>query len=469
MFASLYELTGWKIAALSNPLSFFLLHNLCKKRYSWGIGVMGEWSFFERISHFHLTKFLGKKKEDIEVGNGLMLKLAVKGVKEAAVISLFCHPRRTEKDVVCLNKFCVNLLKKNPNMDKYYASTIYLMLGFSIEGKFDFSSGLKYIEKAAEMGQPHAIDRLATIFSVRIDPRIAIDIPRAKKLCEELVGMNYWRIATTYRLLEKNQKKSSKFFELSLKNGCPQTHNFVHEPIKMKVKDLHKHMKDMAEKGFKECLNGVLMDFVSIRRSLVPFICHFEELNKKVPSGQLAFAIASEIIGHDFEKGWKYLMQSCELQYPYSFVLAAQICHREGKYDQAIEFYEKGVSIGDRDACTKLFMELHHKKDSESRKKMLKSLEMGAQLLDFECACKIGFIYMKGELVEKDWKKAMEYLRLCYSIGDVRAADLIGEMYLEGGEGVEKNEKKAKEIFEWAARKGSEASKQFLEKMKNKK
>jgi len=48
----------------------------------------------------------------------------------------------------------------------------------------------------------------------------------------------------------------------------------------------------------------------------------------------------------------------------------------------------------------------------------------------------------------------------------VKAAEMIGLIYLNGGEGISKKEKKAIEIFEWTSKQGSQLSKQWLTKQK---
>ena len=63
--------------------------------------------------------------------------------------------------------------------------------------------------------------------------------------------------------------------------------------------------------------------------------------------------------------------------------------------------------------------------------------------------------------MERNYEKAFKLLKQVYSLGYTKAADLIGKMYLKGLF-VAKNENKARDIFQFSAKKGSTVAKKFL-------
>ena len=65
----------------------------------------------------------------------------------------------------------------------------------------------------------------------------------------------------------------------------------------------------------------------------------------------------------------------------------------------------------------------------------------------------IGKLYYKGEVIEKDYKKAFEYLKKAADDGNVNAQYYIGTLYYKG-KGIEKDYEKAFEYLKKAADKG---------------
>ena len=70
------------------------------------------------------------------------------------------------------------------------------------------------------------------------------------------------------------------------------------------------------------------------------------------------------------------------------------------------------------------------------------------------------------KIIEKDYKKAFEYLKKAAEQGHVDAQYCVGVCYA-GGVGVEKNLNKAIEYLKKAADQGSDAAKETLKKLGN--
>ena len=142
----------------------------------------------------------------------------------------------------------------------------------------------------------------------------------------------------------------------------------------------------------------------------------------------------------NYEKSGEYLMKAAELGHQDAQVWLGS-AYRFGAYgfeknsEKAVEWYTRAAEQGEQ--------------------KLIQLMSCDACIDSYDHALtSLGSCYIYGEGVEKDETKAYELFRKAAELGNLSACFMVGEMYL-GGIGVEKNEKAA---FTWLRKAAVEAN-----------
>ena len=125
------------------------------------------------------------------------------------------------------------------------------------------------------------------------------------------------------------------------------------------------------------------------------------------------------------------------------------ICYEDGLGDfkkddgKAIEYYKKAIDLGDEGSIYYLALLYDDKKNYEKSFELFKK---ASEVKDKEVKRKglysVGIFYYLGDVVNKDYKKAVEYFEKSAELGLSDAYNYLGIAY-EYGEGVKKNYAKA--------------------------
>lgn len=121
----------------------------------------------------------------------------------------------------------------------------------------------------------------------------------------------------------------------------------------------------------------------------------------------------------------------------------------ESEFDQLIKLAEKG----DAQSLYKLG-DIYYRGDvvEQNYPKAIEYFEQAAQLKDDDAIFRLGRIYYFGRIVNRDYSKAMKYFQECAKNGNSEAQEFIAQMYFDGT-GVEQNYYKAFDYFFKAAAK----------------
>ena len=135
--------------------------------------------------------------------------------------------------------------------------------------------------------------------------------------------------------------------------------------------------------------------------------------------------------------------------------------------DQAAYWYKMAADNGHESACNKLAV-IYHDENKDYAKAMdylKKAVELGSE----DAFYNIGFLYEQGRGVEKNYIEAERYYlkALEYDNSNANSARCqLGIMYYEGRDGVKKDKKKGESLLKEAAKKGDENAKKYLDEHK---
>ena len=129
----------------------------------------------------------------------------------------------------------------------------------------------------------------------------------------------------------------------------------------------------------------------------------------------------------DDEQAELWFRRSAEAGYDFSRYALGRLLETQKRTEEAVVWYEKAAAQGN-----------HH------------------------AACRLGKLYLQGELVPKDMPKALEYLTASAKEGSPFAQYILGKLYLMGKE-VEQDREKAYRWFEMSAEQGNLYARFFLE------
>ena len=372
------------------------------------------------------------------------------------------QPEEAEK----LRKFCAKKLSEN-KLDKYNAS-ILCQAGANlclkiIEKNKDLSENVKalpFLERGVELGEPSCMITMATLVA---DPAKK-DTKKALELCERCVDIKFYTVAPLYCILTNNSSKAVSFLKEGIYTGCTSCMT-MRRPKNPSAKELERYMEELLSQGFEEEILCIAKDYNGSFKHVEVIARVLEKMKKTFPSGNLYMSLVNSYnYLREPQKAMEARMKACEFNQALALSIMGNYCLERGDVQKSVEYYERGSATGDLKSIVPLIQFYRSTNDERNKWKVIELMKSASNHCYFEYTRALGEMYFKGKIVEKDCKEALKYLRVSYSVGDVHAAEMIGEMYLNG-EGVNKNERKAVQIFEWAAKKGSKVSKQFLEQI----
>ena len=134
--------------------------------------------------------------------------------------------------------------------------------------------------------------------------------------------------------------------------------------------------------------------------------------------------------------------------------------------DQAAYWFKMAADNGHKNACNKLAVIYHNKKDyAQTMYYLNKAVELG----DENAFYNLGFSYEQGHGTEKNYAKAENYYKkaLEYDNSQTNSARYrLGVMYYEGRDGVKKDKKKGEALLKEASKNGNENAKKYLDEHK---
>ena len=162
----------------------------------------------------------------------------------------------------------------------------------------------------------------------------------------------------------------------------------------------------------------------------------------------------------DYQKALEYFSKAFERGNFFSALLCGRIYYNGGhnvkkNIDKSVEWFKKGVQTMDAD-CMYSLGEIYCSTDEKYRdvNSGIKLLENAAKLGNTDVMNYLSVCYEKGENVDKDDEKSINYARKSFEKGNAYAGFLLGLKY-QSGVGCKKNMTKAVEIWEKAADLGS--------------
>ena len=126
----------------------------------------------------------------------------------------------------------------------------------------------------------------------------------------------------------------------------------------------------------------------------------------------------------------------------------------EQDLEKAREYFERAAELGHVGAKNNLKV-LDAMEEEPETEEITETVEETAEEL-----YKLGYKYRYGS--QKDYQKALEYYEQAATLGNSKAMNGLGFMYMRG-KGVEQDLEKAREYFERAAELGSAAAKYTLQ------
>jgi TPR repeat protein len=120
-------------------------------------------------------------------------------------------------------------------------------------------------------------------------------------------------------------------------------------------------------------------------------------------------------------------------------------------YGKAIEWYQRAIALGDREAMFALaMMRISGKGGATDNEAAAKLLASSAKLGEPKAAYNLALLYMDGQTLPQDFKRAAELLRFAADAGNPEAQYALATFYKEG-RGVEKNLYKSVRLLQAAS------------------
>ncbi|WP_288298793.1 tetratricopeptide repeat protein [uncultured Megasphaera sp.] len=135
------------------------------------------------------------------------------------------------------------------------------------------------------------------------------------------------------------------------------------------------------------------------------------------------------------------------------------LAFEEKKYANAVKWYEAAVAADNLEAMlelARLYLEGDGVRKDHKKAKALyvKAAETG----DTAAMAELADHYYRGDFAKIDYAKALAWYEKAFDDGWVEAANYIGDIYNEGGYGVEQDAEKAKEYYEKGVAQGNDDS-----------
>jgi TPR repeat protein len=285
---------------------------------------------------------------------------------------------------------------------------LYLADSYRGESEYyeqDFEKSKFYVEKAIELGQPDGYFWLGN-WTLEENENKAIayfrlGAEKGSSLCHFGLGSDY--------VVKGEQSKAKKSFSKSIELGCGDAAielGLMYE----EQGDLERALKlyllatDMGvEDGFYQA--GKL----EVMRENVDAAVRFFSSGLEYDDNNCIFSLGILYVGQEkYVEGKKLLLKSKGMENEDTYHWAmAQIARNgpEKNSSKAIEFLEKAVEKGCEDSAFELATMYKDEKET-----YVKYLEEAADLGHQEAKKILGGIYMNGELVTRDFKKAIHHL-----------------------------------------------------------
>ena len=436
-----------------NSSVFSSSFSLFWKRIKWGVGA----------------------KQDFEEEE-LRRKLSLEG-NEAVLLSRHSASGPNEyQEPNKLLKYGLHLIKTK-KMDTYMTSLVYSALG-SIANvvKKDKKLAFAYFEEGAELGCPFCMKTVAD-YLICEDSPVERDEARGFRLLSQCLEMKYYHASWSFMNfpVEKRPPNWSEVYEEGMALGNGTLASELYNCFAFIQKDTIKADK-MLEAAFNAGFYYAVLKTVRERfkrpGSYEKGMYWLEKLAERVEQGKVYGTMGSfctQMGGKHAQNSTKYFKKAYKLKFPESYpILAIRVGFTDPNPDESasLDIVEEGIRDM-ADICSFYFISgfMENSNNPQKHKKRIaKLMEHAHKLICFSASSKLGRMYLEGEDVEQNYKKAYEYLKVGYFAGDEEDSLLIAQLYLEG-KGVKKNEKKAKQILEYLAKKGSKKASENLKKL----
>ena len=141
-----------------------------------------------------------------------------------------------------------------------------------------------------------------------------------------------------------------------------------------------------------------------------------------------------------------------DAEYEYA-VISKDLGEEDGLWDRIQEAANHGVAKAIYTLARAHEYGVFKENDSERVEQMLSGYKLAAQKKHPDALCRLGQIYMEGQIVPKSMRIAVDYLKKAIDAGSIEANVELGVCYANG-DGVEQNYTKAVELYEDAAEYG---------------
>ena len=150
-------------------------------------------------------------------------------------------------------------------------------------------------------------------------------------------------------------------------------------------------------------------------------------------------------IGKNETKGLELMIEAAKLGYTDPLCNVADSYNVEKNFDEAVKFNELAAKYGNVNSMRNLAELWHGVNNDEAIKWYTKAGDSGCDW----CATTLAIMYLSGDIVDKDYRKAREYFEKALAdedIFNVVAAENLADMYFSNEYGC-KNEDKALELY----------------------
>jgi len=174
--------------------------------------------------------------------------------------------------------------------------------------------------------------------------------------------------------------------------------------------------------------------------------------------------VETELLGFGIDRA---LILQARVGNPSTLCRVGALLYQAGGYPQAVSFYEKAAAMWEIHAMYLLASCLLYGTGCDI------DLPRAIDLLGYaskegvaEAHLSLSRLANEGRGMSKDPGMAAAYLRQAVELGNIDACYLYGKM-LANGEGIERDEEKARSLIQRAARHGHQAAIELIETMKN--
>lgn len=340
--------------------------------------------------------------------------------------------------------------------------------------KEDYTRGIEYRLKAAEMGSSEAMYALGNMY--RIGFGVPQDYSKAaewlKKASDAGNDDAMALLGEMYRFgffFSEDKEEAIKWYNKALEYENTDAMIFLGqmylngEGVDQDSERAIELFEKAASKGDSfgwQVLGNMYRDSNEVEQDLETAIKYYE---KAIEAGntQAAYELAflyHHIQENNFKKAKELYEKAAEDGISYAMLFLGDM-YQEGQgveknISRAIEYYEKAAKDDEPYAMKRLGDLYRYNEDVQDYGKAMDWYKKAAENGNDEAMLSVGFMYDNGIGVDTDHRRAVEWYNKAINAGNVTAMLNLGIMYRDG-EGVSENIQKALELFENADEAGS--------------